>query len=381
MKLKPGFVSMIYDVLALKTELAYGHMEELPHCGISEADLGEMARRGLLKIEAGKITLEGKILKFAKPEILRKHWLYLDPMTRRRYIKSNGRPIPTVFDVFRWRCGHWKFSDHKRILRAWIKEKRLCRTRSSWYTIVKQRTKSLQSYSEKIRKMPDEELMGEEYFKIWLARCNIRKVGQKELYIDIINYFQDERREKPYVLSSTMLSGRAVEYIQKAHWVRIYIADASAFCPLGLNKTECESHWRQTPGESFYAYKDWKNRDIAVRVYLSRFLRGVGVERGYIKDIDEICIGGPDELSGSINYDELLVWLRAEGVLEIIWGVPRPGRRAEKFRGRFAKIYEKDGVHYIYLEKRFNYVPILDLNTYKKIAEPKGGDVASPVGA
>jgi len=184
-----------------------------------------MNNEGLINLIDGRWILENTIYEYIKPETLRSNWLYIEPMTRRRFLRHSA--IPNIIDVIR-----------------------------ASHDMIHEKNMELE------RAMKEKEIM--ELVKFYNQKENYLKLKE-----NIINFH--ERRRSPYYISSILLEKDTIGYLEPS----IHVMDTSEICPIGLDKGECESFWRQESGLDMYAYKDYIINDVKVRFHLSRHFKRV----------------------------------------------------------------------------------------------------------
>ena len=143
----------------------------------------------------------------------------------------------------------------------------------------------------------------------------------------IVNYYRSRGKDF-YLMSSLYLPSMVIDYFKTAMpYVRI--VDTVETCPIGLNKEECESYWRQIGGDDMFAYKDftingqyiWREKtvevprektvEVPIRLFLSRYYRGVyfDVNPRYVRDYE-------------VKYFDIFEILKGDDVLPVIREAP-----------------------------------------------------------
>lgn len=253
------WISKIYDMLSMKRYIMDDlFFQYLAECAITHYDLLSMEKDGLIKIVDETIKLQSKIYDYIKPETLRLNWIYLEPMTRRRFIGNSA--IPSVLDV--------------------IKE-----------------SKGVDVNLE----MSLEDVVKNDAIQIFLKYYNGVPNTQKFLN-DIENYHLKRGRHIKF-LSSIYLDEETIERISK----KVHVIDTYETCPIGLDKDECEAMWKQDNGIETYAYKDFDIDGVNIRIRLARSHKGVFFTINPSESIDD-RIGG-------YNFLKTLV---DEGVVDMI---------------------------------------------------------------
>lgn len=271
------WISKIYDVIALQQTRADLLPYQLLECGITQEDMDKMRGMGLYDIEDNKIVLKKPMLEYIKPETLRSNWIHLDKMVRRRFLNKSA--IPTIVDI-----------------------------------VIEKRSPSQKPFSDMKYTQDD---------PFWRS-YNSEKVAETDTFKKCMDWYEHSDKNsnalkniiKDYhrvhgsldflIISHLYLGEKMLQNLNKAH-SGIHVINTNESCPLGLNKKECESYWRQEEGMDLYAYKDFTINEVPVRLHLSRSFTGVFFE-----------IPGRAVQEMAIDYGKVLDVLREDEVLELI---------------------------------------------------------------
>lgn len=357
------FISKIYDVLSAERFLDKNFIfNELHQRGIVRADIEKMEQEGLLAITDLGIELKPAIYTYLRPETLRGNWIYLEPLTRRRFV--NHAAIPSVVDLYRWLY---------MVKRVWVPNSNET-LGGHWENQARYSNAQIQQLDDFKHKVNEWNREVEWMAGVW--NPSVPKAGRNGLYQHIVNFF--EARQKPFlVFSSLMLTKPTIDFLQKSQpelkfKKHINVVDTIDTCPIGLDKAECEQYWKQESGDNFYAYKDCIITRVPVRIHLSRRMRCVGVEltreavhnrdrHFYMADDAAYRYGDTFHPSISINYEELKTWLKDEEVLDIVEEIELTiagARRSANSKGarEMLKCEIVEGL--VELNRLFTYVPI-----------------------
>ena len=265
-----------------------------------------MNNEGLINLIDGRWILENTIYEYIKPETLRSNWLYIEPMTRRRFLRHSA--IPNIIDVIR-----------------------------ASHDMIHEKNMELE------RAMKEKEIM--ELVKFYNQKENYLKLKE-----NIINFH--ERRRSPYYISSILLEKDTIGYLEPS----IHVMDTSEICPIGLDKGECESFWRQESGLDMYAYKDYIINDVKVRFHLSRHFKGLYYE------IDR-ALSLLDKDGYKISFKKLVSILRNESILDVVKESEREG---PSYQGTW-EIAEINDVGIVTFKSEFGFLPIYTKNNRLKV--------------
>jgi hypothetical protein len=259
------WISKIYDILSMDKYILDEIMRQnLAECGITSEDLSRMENENLIRIKNNALTLKPGIYEYVKPDILRSNWIYLEPMTRRRFLGNSA--IPTILDI--------------------IKESKGIHINHN---------------------TPMEKIANDDEIKLYIKYYN-DPGNAKILMADIYNYNKKHGRSINFI-SSIHLDESTVNRIKRT----VHIIDTNESCPIGLNKEECEAVWKKDNGIDTYAYKDFIIDGVKLRIHLSAAYKGIY----YNIDPHLSC-------NNSIEGRNLYKTLDKEGILDRKWTQPIP---------------------------------------------------------
>ena len=292
MKSDDEWLNKVYDIIALsKHRNIIEDDSRFLECNIFDEDIERMLDYGLIKKDPieDKFILTERIYQYTEPDIIRDNWLHLDNMTRRRFIDQLD--VPDILDILKF-CA--VFSP--------------IRSKQEYFDEIKHHVESYQNSSDIYQLHSTQHL---------ITYLNL-PTHRRTLSMKIIHYHKSKKNHRYYIANS-YLEKDTIDYLEKHDNFKPAINVVGQSCPLGLNKVECESYWRQENGFDRYAYKDVYASGGKIRFYLSRMYMGV-----YFRVIDayyENTKRHKDHTfirSIRIFYDDLLKMLQQDDVLPLI---------------------------------------------------------------
>jgi len=294
------WLNKVYDMIALsKHRNIIEDDSRFLECNIFDEDIKRMLDYGLIKKDPieDKFILTERIYQYTEPDIIRDNWLHLDNMTRRRFIDQLD--VPDILDILKF-CA--VFSP--------------VRSKQRYFDKIKHHVEAYQNNSDIYQLHSTQHL---------ITYLNL-PTHRRTLSMKIIHYHKSKKNHRYYIANS-YLEKDTIDYLEKRDNFKPAISVVGQSCPLGLNKVECESYWRQENGFDRYAYKDVHASGGKIRFYLSRMYMGVyfRVLDAYYKNTkrhkDYTFIQ-----SIRIFYDDLLKMLQEDDVLPLI-------KESPKYRG------------------------------------------------